>query len=629
MSGVEVLTEQVRTLYRQTATVLLANIANALIVTALLWETTPHQLLVLWLALMGLMTAGRVALARRYQRSEVTSATARHWAHRFVVGSALSGTLWGGAAFFFLDGAGVISQLLLAFFVGGMCSAAAGTLAAYLPAFVAYGTPALLALAARVALFGDVLHQVLAVVIVLYGAGLYAVARVNHSALTQAFALRYENADLLATLSLTQRCLEEANHTLEQRVLERTEALRKQSEALRDAQRLEAIGRLAGGVAHDFNNLLTIILANVSELADTELTSRTRAALREMREAGTKGADLVRQLLAFSRRQRVVPETVNLNSTLDGMDRLLSRLLGERLVLKLSLQPSPMFVHMDPTQLEQVIINLITNARDAMNGSGTVTVETETVVLNTGKSGLPPGTYACFGVLDTGVGMDSETQRHIFEPFYTTKELGKGTGLGLSTAYGIVEQSGGHIEVTSQPGEGSAFRVYLPLAEPPAETGTAPKTRTVSGMRPITKAPQPVTVLLVEDEPTVRSVTRRILERAGHRVLTSSSAEQALELAAQHPDGIDLLITDVVMAGMGGPTLALRLRSERPNLRTLFISGYSKEHLTMADDHPTVSFLPKPFTHDALLARVTEMSQEHAPGNAAQALGLKRQGTET
>jgi signal transduction histidine kinase len=525
MSGVEVLTEQVRTLYRQTATVLLANVANALIVAALLWKTTPRQLLLAWLALMGVMTAARVVLARRYQRSEVTAGNARLWARRFVLGSALSGTLWGGAGFFFLDGAGVVSQLLLAFFVGGMCSAAAGTLAAYLPAFVAYSAPALLALAARVALFDDVLHQVLAVVIVLYGAGLYAVARVNHSALTQAFALRYENADLLATLSLTQRCLEEANHTLEQRVLERTEALRKQSEALRDAQRLEAIGRLAGGVAHDFNNLLTIILANVSELADTELTPRTRAALREMRDAGTKGADLVRQLLAFSRRQRVVPETVDLNSTLDGMDRLLSRLLGERLVLKLSLQPSPVYVHMDPTQLEQVIINLITNARDAMNGSGTITVETDTLVLSTGKSGLPPGTYACLGVLDTGVGMDSETQRHIFEPFYTTKELGKGTGLGLSTAYGIVEQGSGHIEVTSQPGEGSAFRVYLPLAEPPADAANpAPKTRTVSGMRPITKAPQPVTVLLVEDEPTVRSVTRRIHERAGHRVLTSPSA---------------------------------------------------------------------------------------------------------
>ena len=197
--------------------------------------------------------------------------------------------------------------------------------------------------------------------------------------------------------------------------------------------------------------------------------------------------------------------------------------------------------------VEQVLMNLAVNARDAMPAGGSLVVSTAIVHARPPRSvtSAPgPGQYARVSVRDTGCGITDEHLPHIFEPFYTTKELGKGTGLGLSTAYGIVEQGGGHIEVTSQPGEGSAFRVYLPLAPPPAEAvGPTPKTRTVSGMRPITKAPQPVTVLLVEDEPTVRSVTRRILERAGHRVLTSSSAEQALEVAAEHPDGIDLLIT--------------------------------------------------------------------------------------
>jgi signal transduction histidine kinase len=491
-----------------------------------------------------------------------------------------------------------------------MCSAAAGTLAAYLPAFIAFIGPALAALALRVASFGDSLHQVLAGVIVFYGAGLLAVARVNHRALVEAFALRYENSELVTSLSLAQRSLEENNRTLEQRVAERSEALRQQTEALREAQRLEAVGRLAGGIAHDFNNLLTIILANISERIDQDaVDARTRAALREMRDAASKGADLVRQLLTFSRRQHATPETLDLNRTLGAMDRLLLRLLGERITLKLELQTEPLFVHIDPTQMEQVIINLITNARDAMPAGGVVRVDTEVVAQSAGAGGGAAGRYALLRVSDTGVGMDGDTRQRIFEPFFTTKEVGKGTGLGLSTAYGIVEQGGGHIEVSSEPGRGSCFSIYLPLAAAPRERAGA-EPRLVSGFRPITRAPSPASVLLVEDEPTVRAVTQRILEKAGHRVRTARNAELALELAADPAEPIDLLVTDVVMAGMDGPSLAQRLRAERPQLKTLFISGYSHDHVMPRGEPRSMRFLAKPFTHAALLAKVAELLAE-------------------
>jgi len=606
MVGVEVVSEQVRTLYRQAETVLLANCVNATIMGALLWSSAPQAALACWLAAVAIVSAVRWRVALRFRSTPDVALQSRRWATLFVLGSATSGVLWGLAGFAFLENASPPARLAIVFFVGGMCSAAAGTLAVYLPAFLAFVVPAMATLALRVALLGGTLNLVLAAVLLLYGVGLYAVAKVNGRALIEAFSLRYDNMALLATLSETQRSLEEANRTLERRVTERSEALRKQSEALRDAQRMEAIGRLAGGVAHDFNNLLTIILANLGEIMELRnLDSRTRSALREMRDAGTKGADLVRQLLTFSRRQRSTPETLDLNRTLSGMDRLLGRLLGDGKELVLVQQSTPLFVHMDPTQMEQIIINMITNARDAMQAAGVVTVETEAVELDVPWSGLAPGAYAVLSVTDTGIGMDAETQRHIYEPFFTTKPLGKGTGLGLSTVYGIVEQGGGHIDLASQPGKGTCFRVYLPRAQAPERSGEPELARRISGFRHAVAAS--ATVLLVEDEPTVRSVTRRILERAGHLVLTSPSAERALEIANEHPDGIDLLITDVVMPGMSGPTLAARLRAERPELGTLFISGYNQEQLINDAEPGRTTFLPKPFTHEALIAAVSDL----------------------
>jgi signal transduction histidine kinase/CheY-like chemotaxis protein len=623
MIAVQVRAEQVRTLYRQTPPLLLANCVNAAIVSATLWGSASGPLLLGWMGSMLLMSAARALLFRRYRALAPPPAAADVWARRFVAGSAVAGVLWGGAAFVLLENASPPSQLLITFVLGGMCAAAAGTLASYLPAFVAFVWPALAACCLRMALFDDSTHQVMAGVIMIYGLGLFAVARGNHRALAEAFSLRFENAELVRQLSLAQLGLEETNRTLEQRVAERGEALREQADALRDAQRMEAIGRLAGGVAHDFNNLLTVVLANVSELLqDRALDDQARSTLREIRDASSRGADLVQQLLMFSRRQRSTRQTLDLNRTISTMDKLLGRLLDEHLTLRVKVPDEPLYVQVDPTQMEQVIINLLTNARDAMTSGGVVTIETRTLELAETKDGLEPGTYAVLSVSDTGVGMDAETQRHMFEPFFTTKEVGKGTGLGLATVYGIVEQSGGQLRVSSELGQGSCFSVYLRRVEPVGAERTlgAGSPRQVSGLRAIPSASRGITVLLVEDEPTVRLITERILKRAGHRVLSASSAEQALSISAAHAGPIELLVTDVVMAGLDGPALADALRALRAELRVLFISGYSRHHAIA--EHAAgggSGFLAKPFTYEALIAKVTELLA--APGQAAQAPG--------
>jgi signal transduction histidine kinase len=550
MIQAHVLADQVRTLYRQSPVVLVANCVNTVIVSSLAWASGHHRLLLAWLGLTLLLTGARQCLVRAYRRAAPGASDAQRWGRRSAWGSAASGMLWGGASAALLDGAEASSQLMIIFLAGGMCTAAAGGLASYLPAFVAFVAPTLLALILGVAAFGDSLHRAMAVVLMLYGAGLFVVARVNHLALSEAFKLRFENADLLTAISQTQRDLEETNRTLEQRVAERGEALRKQVEALRDARRLEAVGRLAGGVAHDFNNLLTVLLANIGELlGEHRLDAKTKSGLREMRDAASRGADLVRQLLAFGRQQPTSPETLDLNLALRSMQSWLGRLLGETLTLEVILQSEPVFVCMDPTQMDQVIVNLITNARDAVVGGGKISIETQSLQLR-GAQDLPHGRYAMLSVTDTGVGMDPETRQRIFEPFFTTKEVGKGTGLGLATAHGIVEQAGGKIRVSSEPGRGSCFRVYLPLAATPEAAKL--KTASVSGFREALPARRGVNILLVEDEPAIRAVAQRILKRAGHHVLTAESAEVALMVSAEHERPIDLLVTDVVMTGMDG-----------------------------------------------------------------------------
>ena len=385
-----------------------------------------------------------------------------------------------------------------------------------------------------------------------------------------------------------------------------TDRVRLEDE-LRQAQKMEAVGRLAGGVAHDFNNLLTAI-GGYSDLLLSDLApgDPRRSDVEEIKKAAERAAALTRQLLAFSRRQVLQPRVLDLNVVVVGAEKLLRRLIGEDVRLATRLEPSLGAVRADAGQLEQVVMNLAVNARDAMRGGGTLTLETRSVDITKARrteeqAPMPPGPYIELRVSDTGVGIDAETKRHLFEPFFTTREKGKGTGLGLATVYGIVKQSGGFIWVDSEPGRGTTFTIHLPRVDERVDADEAgrPVRSEVSGTE---------TVLLVEDEVAVRTVVRESLRVHGFKVLEAQDGEVALRVAADATAPIDLLLTDVVMPGLSGRALADRLTAERPGLRVLYMSGYTDDALGPHGVlEPGLHYLQKPFAPDVLARKVREV----------------------
>ena len=380
---------------------------------------------------------------------------------------------------------------------------------------------------------------------------------------------------------------------------------RKQLESqLVQAQRLESLGRLAGGIAHDFNNLLTSISGHTELLlAELEDGDARRSDAEEVARAAERAGALVRQLLTFSRNQVLQTHVVGLRAIVTDLETMLRHLIGEDVELVVELDPALGNVDADSGQIEQLIVNLVVNARDAMPGGGMVTIEGTNVLLDeatAARLSAEPGPYVMLRIGDNGLGMDDATRARAFEPFFTTKEQGKGTGLGLSTVYGIVTQSGGALELDSEPGLGTTFQIYLPLAEEAGETAEP-------GAEPVAAPRGSETVLLVEDDDAVRNLAERVLAEAGYEVLTASGGWEALELVGRYPNPIDLLLTDVVMPGMNGPELADRLGALRPETRVLFASGYT-DGAVFRRELPggTPAFIAKPFTPDALRRKVRE-----------------------
>jgi PAS domain S-box-containing protein len=384
------------------------------------------------------------------------------------------------------------------------------------------------------------------------------------------------------------------------------EALRDSQEQLRQAQKMEAVGRLAGGIAHDFNNLLTAILSySEMTLDDLAPDDPIRDDVEQIRQAGGRAADLVNQLLAFSRRQLLQLRTLDLNSVVLGVDRMLRRLIGEDIELRAELAPDLAFTRADAGQMEQVLLNLAVNARDAMPAGGTLTITTANADIGEAAAvrwaNLDPGSYVAVSVRDSGSGMTPEVRERIFEPFFTTKGPAQGTGLGLSTVYGIVKQSGGSIFVASEPGAGSTFTIYLPATEP--VPGAAHDLRPA---RPVRGSAE--TILLVEDEELVRQLTREILIRNGYRVLEAADGAEAVRICEQYHGAIDLMLTDVVMPRLSGPDTVERVRPGRPDMRVLYVSGYSEDAIERQGQLTAgIELLPKPFTPGVLTAKIREI----------------------
>jgi signal transduction histidine kinase/CheY-like chemotaxis protein len=385
-------------------------------------------------------------------------------------------------------------------------------------------------------------------------------------------------------------------------------ALRTSEEQLRHSQKIEAVGRLAGGVAHDFNNLLTVILGYadlmISRMADDD---PVRHEAEEIRRSAQRAGSLTRQLLAFSRKHVHAPRVLDLARLIDELYPMLRRLIGEDITLTVASDPDPMPVRADAALLEQVVVNLAINARDAMPDGGRMKIHVSQVQLAASQAaawGVPPGAYARLAVTDSGHGMDEATMARVFEPFFTTKERERGTGLGLSTVFGIVQQSGGGIRANSRPGDGSTFEFVLPIVPAEGEGDRPSEGHGDTGGGE--------TVLVVEDEASVRHLAQRILANAGYHVLVAADAESALRIAAAHAGDIHLLVTDVVMPGMNGRQLRDAVLQSRREIATLFISGYPDDRLLVADPGGRQPFLQKPFENEAFLSRVRQLLKERS-----------------
>jgi PAS domain S-box-containing protein len=443
-------------------------------------------------------------------------------------------------------------------------------------------------------------------------------AAVKHQeAYSGTFITKHKNGKLI-TIHARARCIKFGNKKVWLKLVTDVTEHKRLETRFQQLQKIEAVGRLAGGIAHDFNNLLTLILSySETLLEELQETSPLRAQVLEIQAAGRRAADLTRQLLAFSRKQMLKPQVLQPNSIVSGISNMLHRLLGEDIQICLHLDSEVGQIQADPTQLEQVLLNLAVNARDAMPDGGRLTIETHNVEMQEPAAtleGAPPGQYVVLQVTDTGCGMSEDVKARIFEPFFTTKEVGKGTGLGLSMVLGIVQQSGGTVTVYSEPGVGTTFKIYLPRLD-----GAVRLNPIEEKASPIPEVQKGATILLVEDEPSLRTLAHNVLQRAGYNVCEAGNGLEALQVARQLTCVPDLLLTDVIMPEMSGVELADRLKSKWPGLAVLYTSGYTDHALL--DRHalaPDAPFLQKPYSPASMLEQVARTLADRPPHTGGQ-----------
>ena len=424
--------------------------------------------------------------------------------------------------------------------------------------------------------------------------------------------LRRSNDELELRVQSRTAALARANEILRDEIAERNrseEARRRLEEEVQDAHKMEAVGRLAGGVAHDFNNLLTVIIGRCEVLLGRLSANHPmRPELLVIYDAAQKAASVTRQLLAFGRKQVLQPKVLNLNAVIENMDMMLRSLISENVELTLDLAEGVWSVEADRGQIEQVMMNLVVNALDAMPNGGKLRVQTGNVTLEPSMAGpgfdLESGDYVMFSVQDTGRGMDADTLSHVFEPFFTTKDKSKGTGLGLSTVYGIVKQSGGYISAASQTDQGATFKVYLPGFKAPAEPLDGHQREAPRGSE---------TILIAEDADLIRQLTREILEVRGYNVIEASDGEEALRICKSYVGTIHLTLSDVVMPGMNGRDLAEQVVRLRPDMKVLLMSGYADEISKAGFLHPGLHFIEKPFTSNSLAMKIREVLDHSEP----------------
>jgi two-component system, cell cycle sensor histidine kinase and response regulator CckA len=591
----KVRSEEIRVLFDQGGPIPWANLTVGVVLVAALRSAVPTSPLLAWLAALTLLNLLRASLHRGFRRANPSDAELEAWGRRFVLGSTASGVLWGAAAILFFSPTSLLSQTLLTFAIGGMIGAAAGTLACHLPAFFGFFAFSLAPLALRNLAEGDRLHLGMGAILLVYGAFMPRIARNNYAAFARAFRLSIENATLLERVSLSERELRETNRTLEQRVEARTRELEEQAKALQRAQRLEVAGRLAGGLAHDFNSLLTVITNNAAQLGETQpLDEQGRVAAEETLQAGRRGAALIRHLLVVSRhKQQAEPRVFALNPLIQEWSTLLGHILGDGSRISLELTDQSSLVFADPAQVEQVLVNLVAGSRSGLSG-GRLALTTGLTRAAAGGADSP--TYVELQIER----IETETKRS-FNPFLSLDTDGRSSSLGLASAVSVAEGWGGRVSIEHEDSHSVRFRVLLPA--PAASLSLLPRERELCGV-----PPKNATILVVDDEPTLRSVIRRCLMREGYTVLVAEDGEQAFEMARAHQGSIHLLLTDVVMPGLTGLELAQKLTPSRPDMAVLFISGFTFEASVPPPDVARgTAYLPKPFDTKTLTTKVGEL----------------------